>query len=98
MCISSRGIPGFFFEVSPSHIRKRQLNCLQVGIPGVKLAPMFLADNWPAVHRWSKHSNKRFIIVYVWLNKGPTTPAPQARIHRNTTHMKSLMSCDLLLE
>lgn len=22
--------------------------------------------------------NKRFIIVYVWLNKGPTTPAPQA--------------------
>lgn len=60
---------------------------------------MFLADdNWPAVPGRTKHSNKRFIIVYVWLNKGSTTPAPQARIHRNTKHMKSLMSYDLLLE
>lgn len=55
----SRHSWGFFiFIFSPSHIRKRQLNCLQVGIPGVRLAPMFLADNWPAVHGRSKHSKQ----------------------------------------
>lgn len=103
MSISFRGIPVFFFfvffEVLPSDIRKRQLNCLRVGIPGVRRAPMFLADdNWPAVPGRTKHSDKRFIIVHVWLNKGSTTPASQARIHHNTKHMKSLMSYDLLLE
>lgn len=60
---------------------------------------MFLADdNWPAVSARTKHSNMRFIIVHVWLNKGSTTPAAQVQIHHNTKHMKSLMSYDLLLE
>lgn len=60
---------------------------------------MFLADdNWPAVSARTKHSNMRFIIVHVWLNKGSTTPAAQVQIRHNTKHMKSLMSYDLLLE
>lgn len=30
---------------------------------------------------WTKYSCKRFIIVYVWMNNGSTTPAAQAPIH-----------------
>lgn len=47
------------------------------------LNTMLLSDgNFPAVPEWTKHSGKKFIIVYVWLNIGSTTPAAHALVHR----------------
>ena len=72
-------IPSLFLRAFVSQMRKRQLNCLQAEIPRARHATMFLADdNYPAVPEWNEHSCKRFIIVYVWLNNGLTTPAAQA--------------------
>lgn len=66
-----------------SDTRERQLDCLQAVISGARCASMFLADdNYPAVPERTKQSRKRFIIVYVWLNNGSTTPAAQALVHR----------------
>lgn len=72
----------FLMSLYPNK-RKRQLNCLQAAIPGSRHATMFLADdNCPAVPERTKHSCKRSIIVYVWLNNGSTTPAAQALVVR----------------
>lgn len=66
-----------------SDTRERQLDCLQAVISGARRASMFLAEHdRPAVPERTKQSRKRFIIVYVWLNNGSTTPAAQALVHR----------------
>ena len=42
-------------------------------------------DNWSGVPKETKHACKRFIIVYVWLKRGSTTPAAQALLlHRKS--------------